>query len=160
MLLPNPAGTDPLGGARALAPMARSCLGSREGRILVLHQLYSGSVQRQMPDRPGSPRSWGLHTAGLLRCSWLWWEREKNQCPPATGNPGKTRAEKAAAASLGSSADNKGPLTSDFWPPAFFFRALCRNQAVPGGSASKARGCQRATRRTAASLLKHSVSWC
>ena len=102
MLLPNPAGMDPVGGARALAPMAQSCLGRWEGRMQVLHQVSSHSVQRQMNPRI-SPLL-GARMAGLLCCSWFWWEREKNQCPPATGKPGKTRAEQAAAASLGSSA--------------------------------------------------------
>lgn len=163
MLLPNPAGIDP--SWRVLALTAQSCLGSREGRMLVLHQVYSRSVQRQMLDRPGSPCSWGLHTAGLLCCSWLWWERGKS-VPSHYRKPWQNQSRAGSGSLAGVicscrvSADNKGPLTSDFWPPALSFRATCRNQAVPGGSVSNACGCRRDARRTAVSPLKHSVSWC
>ena len=121
---------------------AQSCQGSREGRTLVLHQVFSRSVPRQTLDRLGTPRSRGLHTSRLLYCSWFWSERGK-QVPSCYGEPWQNQSRAGSGSLAGvicncrAFADNKGPLTSDFWPPAPLFRAVCRNQAVPGGSVSK-----------------------
>lgn len=148
MLLSNPTGMDPPGGARALTPRVQSCLGRKDAGS---HSPSGFQLLHSEADEP-----WERGCQGCSAAAGFGGREKKNQCLLLW----ETLANESLAGSGSLAgvicncrvpADNKGPLTSDFWPPALFFRAVCRNQAVPGGSVSTERGCQQDACRMAAS---------
>lgn len=138
MLLPNPAGTDPLGGARALATMVWEA--GKEGcRFSIGFSVLSIQLN------PRISLLLGVRMAGLLCFGGR--ERKKIGALPLRETLAKPERSRRRLPRRGhpqlQGVHKQG--TFDFWPPALFFRAIRWDQAVPGGSGSKAGGCQRKT---------------